>query len=115
MSEPQVPTLVTVAEQARPLSTGLLHVVIGGLRRTIQWAANTAQQLGELLAALMGPAVVCAYAFTAWSLAQNVGWTNTFVFQSGPFSNFFIWLVIASLISLAAGILRRRTQTDKSA
>ena len=115
MSEPQVSTMVASTEEARPLSTGLLHVVVGGVRRTIQWAANTAQQLGELLAALMGPAVVCAYAFAVWSLAQNLGWTNTFVFQSGPFSNFFIWLLIASLVSLAAGILRRRTHTDRAA
>ena len=115
MSETRVSTIAAGAEDVRPLSTGLAQAVGDGLRQVARWAGNTAQQLGELLGALMGPAIVCSYAYALWSLAQNLGWTNSFVFQSGPFSNFFVWLAVASLISLAAAILGRRTQTGRSA
>ncbi len=113
MSGSRVSEIAAPGEDVRPLSTGLVHSIGTGLQHVGQWAGNTAQQLGELLAALMGPAVVCAYAFTLWSLAQNLGWTSTFIFHSGPFSNFFIWLLIAALVSIAAAILSRRIQLDK--
>ena len=58
----------------------------------------------------MGPAVFSAYAFALWSLANNLGWTDTFVFAAGPLSNWLIWLGIAILVNLAASVLRRHTQ-----
>jgi hypothetical protein len=76
------------------------------------WASDTAQQFGALLAALMGPAVFCSYVFALWSLADNLGWTDTFVFQNGPLSNWLIWLGLAILINVAATILRRHTQPE---
>jgi hypothetical protein len=80
------------------------------LARPLAWAKDTAQEFGGLVSALMGPAVVSAYALTAWSLAANIGWTNTFMFNKGPLSNWLIWLGIAILVNLAASILRRRSQ-----
>ncbi len=113
MSETQTTAMAVAAEQARPVPAGIAQVLSGGVRQSLAWAGNTAQQLGEMLSALMGPAVVCAYAFTAWSLAANAGWTDTFIFTSGPLSNWFVWLVIAGLVNLASSILRRHTQTER--
>jgi hypothetical protein len=77
------------------------------------WASDIAQQFGALLAALMGPAVFSSYVFALWSLADNLGWTDTFVFQNGPLSNWLIWLGLAILINVAATILRRHTLPEQ--
>jgi hypothetical protein len=82
------------------------------LSRTAAWAADTAQEFGAVVSALMGPAIFCAYAFAIWSLAANLGWTDTFLFASGPLSNWLVWLAIAVLINLAASVLRRRTEAE---
>jgi hypothetical protein len=76
------------------------------------WAVDTAQQFGALVAALMAPAVLSVYAFVAWSLAANLGWTDTFVFKSGPLSNWMIWMGAAVLVSLAASILRKHSRSE---
>jgi LPXTG-motif cell wall-anchored protein len=77
------------------------------------WAEDTAQQFGALLAALLAPAVLSAYAFVAWSLAANLGWTDSFVFKTGPLSNWMIWMGVAALVSLAASILRKRSRGEE--
>lgn len=77
------------------------------------WAGDTAQQFGALLSALMGPAVFSVYAFAFWSLASNLGWTNTFVFNSGPLSNWLVWLSVAILVNVASSVLKRHTQVEK--
>jgi hypothetical protein len=77
------------------------------------WAGDTAQQFGGLLAALMGPAILCVYAFAFWSLAGNLGWTDSFVFPSGPLSNWLIWVGLATLVSLAASVLKRHARSEK--
>jgi hypothetical protein len=82
------------------------------LGRAGVWASDTAQEFGTLLSALMGPAVFSAYAFAAWSLAGNLGWTDTFVFPSGPLSNWLVWLAIAIVVNVASSILKRRTQAE---
>ena len=76
------------------------------------WAGDTAQQFGALVAALMAPAVLSVYAVVAWSLAANLGWTDTFVFKSGPLSNWMVWMGAAVLVSLAASILRKHSRTE---
>ncbi len=83
------------------------------LSRGAVWAADTAQKFGALLSALMGPAVFSAYAFAVWSLAANLGWTDTFVFTTGPLSNWLVWLAIAIVVNLAASVLRRRTALEQ--
>lgn len=87
-------------------STTDLTTPIGG------WAAETAHKFGALLSALMGPAIFSAYAVAIWSLASDLGWTNTFLFLSGPLSNWFLWLGLAILLHLAANILERHTLED---
>jgi hypothetical protein len=77
------------------------------------WAADMAQQFGGIVAALMGPAVLSVYAFVAWSLAANLGWTDTFVFRTGPLSNWMIWMGAAVLVSIAASILRKHSRTEE--
>jgi hypothetical protein len=106
-------TAVTVRiEPVKVWTAGLLQTAGTGLKNLGLWATETAQQFAALLAALMGPAVFSAYVFAVWSLADNLGWTDTFVFHNGPLSNWLIWLGFAILINLAATILRRRTQTE---
>lgn len=77
-----------------------------------EWAAETAQKFGALVSALMGPAVFSAYTVAVWSLANSLGWTDTFLFASGPLSNWFLWLGLAILLHLAANILQRHTRAD---
>jgi hypothetical protein len=83
------------------------------LSRAGIWAGDTAQQFGALVSALMGPAIFSAYALALWSLASNLGWTDTFMFQNGPLSNWLVWLGIAVLVNLAASILKRRSENEK--
>jgi hypothetical protein len=81
--------------------------------RAAAWARDTAQKFGALLAALMGPAVFSAYAFACWSLAADLGWTDTFLFTTGPLSNWLVWLGIAILVTLAASVLKRHTALEQ--
>jgi hypothetical protein len=83
------------------------------LGRAGAWAGDTAQEFGTLLSALMGPAVFSAYAFAVWSLAANLGWTDTFVFPSGPLSNWLVWLALAIVVNAASSILKRHTQSSE--
>lgn len=107
-------TAITVRiEPAKVWTAGLLQAIGAGVKNLGAWATDTAQQFGALLAALMGPAVFSAYVFAVWSLADNLGWTDTFVFHSGPLSNWLIWLGFAILINIAATILRRHTQPEE--
>ena len=94
-------------------TVGLLQTISTGTQTVGTWATETAQQFGALLSALMGPAVFSAYVFALWSLADNVGWTDTFVCHNGPLSNWLIWLGLAVLINVAATILRRHTQPEE--
>lgn len=106
-------TAITVrVEPVKVWTTGLLQTIAAGIRGLGAWATETAQQFAALLAALMGPAVFSLYGFAAWSLADNLGWTDTFVFHSGPLSNWLIWLGAAILINIATSILRRHTQPE---
>ena len=113
---PETRTTVIAAvrnEPVRAWTVGVFQTTGTILGRTAAWAGDTAQQFGALLAALMGPAVFSAYALALWSLASNLGWTNTFVVSSGPLSNWLVWLGLAVLVNLAASILKRHTQTEK--
>ncbi len=78
------------------------------------WAAGTAQRWGATLSVLLGPAVFTAYVFTIWSLAGNLGWTSTFLFSSGPWSNWLVWLGFAIALNLSANILKRCASSEPS-
>jgi hypothetical protein len=113
MSETRTTAIAVGAEIVRTGVLGAVQVLGDVIGRAGVWAADTAQQFGALLSALMGPAVVSAYAFTTWSLAGNLGWTDTFVFTTGPLSNWLVWLAIAVLVNLAAAVLRRHAQGER--
>jgi len=106
-------TVPSKAELLRGWSVGALQAAGQSFVRVGGWAADTAQQFGSLVSALMGPAIVSAYAFAAWSLAASLGWTDSFLFTSGPFSSWFVWLGLAVLVHAASGILRRRTRSEE--
>ena len=92
-----------------PRSSGLLPGFPSALARAGAWASDTAQEFGAVVSALMGPAVFSGYALAAWSLASNLGWTDSFLFTSGPLSNWIVWFAIALAVHAAANILQRRT------
>jgi len=111
--EPRSTAVAVRAESVRSWPAVVLQGSVFILERVGAWAADTAQQFGAMVAALMGPAVMSVYAVVAWCLAQNLGWTDTFVFKTGPLSNLMIWMGIAVLVSLAANILRKRSRTEQ--
>jgi hypothetical protein len=113
MPEPRTTAIGIRTEPARAWTATILQATGSALSRTGAWAADTAQEFGGLLSALMGPAVVSAYAFALWSLAANLGWTDSFVFAKGPLSNWLIWFGIAILVNLAASILKRHSAAEK--
>ena len=111
--EPRSTAIAIRAASIRSWPSVVLQGSVFALERVGVWAADTAQQFGAMVAALMGPAVLSVYAVVAWSLAANLGWTDTFVFKTGPLSNWMIWMGIAVLVSLAANILRKRSRTEQ--
>ena len=108
MSETRTTAIAIRPETQR--AAGILQAINTIFSRAGAWATGTAQEFGALVAALMGPAVFSGYALAAWSLASNFGWTSSFLFNSGPLSNWLVWLTIAILINAAASILQRRTR-----
>jgi len=111
---PETRTTAIAIRTDSPRAAGLLQATTTIFARTGAWASDTAQEFGALVAALMGPAVFSAYALAFWSLASNLGWTNTFLFSSGPLSNWLVWLTIAILVNVAASILRRHARQPES-
>ena len=109
MPETRTSALAIREQQSRVVGS-VLQSSGSVLGRVGQWAGDTAQQFGSLVSALMAPAVFSAYALAVWSLAANLGWTATFMFSTGPLSNWLVWSGIAILVHLAANILRRHTQ-----
>lgn len=113
--EPRSTAVAIRAENTRSWLAVVLQASVLVIERVGVWAGDIAQQFGALVSILMAPAVLSAYSFAAWSLAGNLGWTDSFVFQAGPLSNWLIWLGLAILVNMAASILRRHTraQTDR--
>ena len=112
MIEPRA-TAVTIEQQPdRTSSVGLVQASLMAIGRLGVWAGDTAQQFGVLVAVLMGPAVFSSYAFALWALAGNLGWSDSFVFSTGPLSNWIIWLGVAVLVNTAAAILKKHTRVE---
>src|SRR5690242_13007836 len=111
-TQPSATAVAITTEPERTLAIPALQSAAAVLVRTGAWASDTAQQFGALVSALMGPAVFSGYALAIWSLAANLGWTDSFIFSTGPLSNWLVWLGIAILLNVAATILRRHTQTE---
>lgn len=115
MSEPRITAVELVNPPARAWTANFAQAVNTILSRAANWAADTAQRCASAVAVLMGPAVFSGYAFAVWSLASNLGWTDTFPYSAGPLSNWLVWTGIAILLHLATVILRRRTQPELNA
>ena len=107
---PEARTTAIAIRTESPRVAAMMHATTVILNRTGAWATDTAQNFGALVGALMGPAVFSAYAMAAWSLSSNFGWTNNFLFATGPLANWLVWLSIAILVNLAASILRRHAR-----
>jgi hypothetical protein len=112
--EPQSRAIAIPVENVRirlvGVFAGFSQPVASAMERAAGWAGETAQNFGALVSALMGPAVLCAYAIALWSLSAGFGWTDSFLFTSGALSNWMVWLAVAILIHVAASVLRRRIE-----
>jgi hypothetical protein len=86
------------------------QAVASSFSRIGVWAVNTAQQFGSIVSVLMGPAVLSVYAFAAWSLTSEMGWTDSFPFATGPLSNWIIWTGLAVALHVASSVLRRQKE-----
>ncbi len=114
MLEPRV-TAVNIQQDApRRYTVAVVEATTSAIGRVAVWAGDTAQQFGMLLAVLMGPAVFSAYAFAAWALAANLGFTDSFVFSTGALSNWIIWLGVAVLVNTATSILKKHTRSERA-
>ena len=113
MIEPRATAVTIEQESNQAPAINFFQATTLAIGRVGVWAGDTAQQFGMLVAILMGPAVFSAYAFAAWSLAGNLGWTDSFVFSTGALSNWIVWLGVAVLVNTAASILKKHTGTDK--
>lgn len=113
MFETPVSAVAIIAEPARAWTAGVLQAGANAGVRTATWFVDVAQQFGSLLSAIMGPAVLAAYSFAVWSLAANLGWTDTFPYSAGPLSNWLIWAGMAIAIHCAASVLRRHIRIER--
>jgi hypothetical protein len=105
-------TAVTVpAQGSRTWNFNLVQATGAAVGHVGSWAVDTAQQFGSLVSVLMAPAILSTYAFAIWCLTANLGWTNSFPYSTGPFSNWFIWSGIAVLVHVAADVLRRHVRS----
>lgn len=87
----------------------LLNAVDRNLSSSFASASKeTIQKLGNLVAALMGPAILSVYAFAVWALTAEMGWTNSFPFAAGALSNWIIWTLMAVLSHFAFITLQRQ-------
>jgi hypothetical protein len=112
MIEPRATAVTIEQEPNRAGAISLVRATTLAVDRVGVWAGDTAQQFGVLVAVLMGPAVFSVYAFAVWALAGNLGWSDSFVFASGPLSNWIIWIGAAILIHAAATILKKHTRVE---
>lgn len=113
MPETRTTAIAVRTEPARAWLIGAAQSAGEMFARAGVWAGDTAQQFGALVSVLMAPAVFSVYAVALWSLAANLGWTDTFVFSSGPLSNWLVWLGIAILVNVAASVLKKCTRAEK--
>jgi hypothetical protein len=80
--------------------------------RVGEWANDTAVEFAALISALLAPAVVSAYLIALWSITSDMGVAGEFMVDSGPFSNWIVWIAIAISLHLGASILRRHVRRD---
>ena len=106
--------IVVKADRLHPLVswTAAFSQSIGqGISRAGQWAGSTAQRGASVVAALLGPAILSLYMVAVWSLTSEMGWTDSFPFTSGAFSNWMVWTGLAVSLHAASVVLNR--QRDK--
>ena len=69
------------------------------------WAKRIAQRFAAVLVWLLGPVSLLAYAFAAWRVAADIGWSASFFIPTGLFSHWLIWLSIGLALSFSASML----------
>ena len=51
---------------------------------------------------VISPTMFIGYVFAAWCLTDDLGLTNSFLWSTGPLSNWMIWLAAALLLTFIA-------------
>lgn len=69
--------------------------------------ATPGREVASLLASLLTPAAVIALVLCAWRLAADLAWAGAFVFDSGLFSHWQVWVAMAGLLQTCASFLDR--------
>src|SRR5436309_1042900 len=65
----------------------------------IRWrrsSVRSRQEMALALAALLTPAALVAFTICFWSFAAELQWTNGFFVNSGLFSHWQVWLILAA-------------------
>lgn len=74
------------------------------------YARRIAQRFAALLVWLIGPLSLIAYAFAAWRVAADIGWSASFVIPSGFFSHWLVWISIGITLTFSASMLKDNTE-----
>jgi membrane protein required for beta-lactamase induction len=69
------------------------------------WAQRIAQRFAAVLVWLLGPLSLIAYAFAAWRVASDIGWSSSFFISAGFFSHWLVWLSVGLALSISASML----------
>ena len=69
------------------------------------WAKRIAQRFAAVLVWLLGPLSLIAYAFAAWRVASDIGWSSSFFISAGFFSHWLVWLSVGLALSFSAAML----------
>jgi hypothetical protein len=77
-----------------------------GQGHPLRRASGKNRRLALASGALLIPAALMAYVLGFWRLASDLGVTNEFAIR-GLFSHWQIWIVIAVVLHVAAGVLNR--------
>jgi hypothetical protein len=68
-------------------------------------AIRASEETADLLVALITPAAVVALVLGLWRLTADLQWTGSFAIETGFFSHWQVWIVMAIALKLGASAL----------
>lgn len=76
--------------------------------------AKQTRRLALVTSMVMTPASLLAFALGSWRMAADLNWTDRFVIANGAFSHWQVWIAIAFLLQVAASLLSRYSENDRT-
>jgi hypothetical protein len=67
-------------------------------------------RFARVLAVLLSPAAMMAWILAIWQLVAQTGWVAAFPIETGLFSRWQIWIVLAFALQLLGWLLTRYTR-----